>query len=192
MYDKNNVIEPILVTEIDKLITVYGSISYFDKKSANVVVEIILFNNPLKFSVAKNTIKKPLEFQLAKINGTLLSLECKKVHNFALTERKIPKNMAEKIESVIISGQQKFNLHDDLNPVQIEITDDRILNKLKKYKNTYYNLTPTGILFPSSMTKNRKQIFVTCRELNNENIALINGKVYNILGVTKGKIIAGK
>lgn len=70
-----------------------------------MVLEIILFNNPLKFPVAKNTLKKSLEFQLAKINGTLLSLECKKVHNFSLTERKIPRHMAEKIESVIISGQ---------------------------------------------------------------------------------------
>ena len=63
---------------------------------------------------------------------------------------------------------------------------------IKRYKNTYYTLTPTGILFPSSITKDRKQIFVTCRELNNENIALINGKVYNILGIIKGKIIVGK
>ena len=70
------------------------------------------------------------------------------------------------------------------NPVQIEITDDRILNKLKKYKNAYYKLTLIRILFPSSLTNDTKQIFVTCRELNDRKIALKNGKVYNILGVT--------
>ena len=98
-------IEPTLITEINKLISVYGSISYFDKNSANDVMKIIPFNNPLKFSVVKNTIKNTLEFQLTKINGTLPPLEDKKVHNFYLTERKRSKNMAEPIETVIIRGQ---------------------------------------------------------------------------------------
>ena len=91
--------------------------------------------------------------------------------------------MAEQMEMVIIRGQQKFDLHDVLNLAQIEITDDRILNKLKRYKSTYSKLTPIGILFPSLITNNTKQIFVTCRELNDGKFALINGKVYNILGV---------
>ena len=33
------------------------------------------------------------------------------------------------------------------------------------------------------MTNDTKQIFVTCRELNNAKVALINGKIYNILGI---------
>ena len=36
--------------------------------------------------------------------------------------------MSEPIETVIIRGQQKFDLRDVLNPVQIEINDDQILN----------------------------------------------------------------
>ena len=61
---------------------------------------------------------------------------------------------------MIITGQQKFDLHDVLNPVQIEITDDRILNKLKRYKNAYYKLPYIDILFPSSITNDTTQIFV--------------------------------
>ena len=34
--------------------------------------------------------------------------------------------MAEPTESVIIRGQQKFELNDILNPVEIEISNDRI------------------------------------------------------------------
>ena len=60
-----------------------------------------------------------------KIDSTLPPLEDKKVHNFSLTERKRPKNMTEPIE--IIRGQQKFNLHNVLNPVQVEITDSKML-----------------------------------------------------------------
>ena len=43
--------------------------------------------------------------------------------------------MNEPIETVIIRGQQKFDLYDVLNPIQIEINDDRILNTFKKNEN---------------------------------------------------------
>ena len=39
--------------------------------------------------------------------------------------------MAEPIESVIIRGQQKFELKDILNPVEIEVNNDGILKILK-------------------------------------------------------------
>ena len=48
---------------------------------------------------------------------------------------------------VIVRGQQKFDLYDVLNPVQIQINNGRILNTLKKHKNVYYKVTPIGILF---------------------------------------------
>ena len=73
---------------------------------------------------------------------------------------------------------------DVLNPVQIEINNDRTLNVLIKHKNIYYKLTPIGILFSSSAKNTTKKIFVTCRALNNAKRALINGKIYNILGIT--------
>ena len=91
--------------------------------------------------------------------------------------------MREPIETVIVRGQQKFDLYDVLNPIQIQINDDRILNILKKHKNVYYKLSPIGILFPSFITNDTKQILVTCRALNDAKIALINGKIYNILGI---------
>ena len=111
--------------------------------------------------------------------------------------------MADPKEMVIIMGQQKIDLHDVLNLVQIEITDGRIL-QLKGYKNLYYKPTPIDILFPSLITNDKKQIFVTCRKLNDGKIAPINGKVCNVLGVInldkqdkqlgtyKGKIIVVK
>ena len=90
--------------------------------------------------------------------------------------------MADPVEMVIIMGQQKIDLHDVLNLVQIEITDGRIL-QLKSYINLYYKPTPIDILFPSLITNDKKQIFVTCRKLNDGKIAPINGKVCNVLGV---------
>ena len=71
-------IEQTFITEINKLISVYGSISYFEKKSISEAVEIVSFSNPLKFFVVKNMIKNTLDYQLTKINGNPLVLNDKK------------------------------------------------------------------------------------------------------------------
>ena len=47
------------------------------------------------------------------------------------------KKMNEPIETILVRGQQKFDLHDILNPIDIEINDDRILNTPKIRKNVY-------------------------------------------------------
>ena len=86
--------------------------------------------------------------------------------------------MNEPIETVIVRGQQKFDLHDILNPTETEINNDRIISILKNQKYTYYKLMPVRNLFPSSVVNDTKQTFV----LNNPKAALINGKIYSILG----------
>ena len=47
---------------------------------------MVSFNNPLKFSVTKNTIKNTLDFQLTKIDGNLLVLNNKNIHNLSFRE----------------------------------------------------------------------------------------------------------
>ena len=78
-------IEQTFITEINKFISVYGSISYFDKNSINEAVEIVSFKNPLKFSMVKNTIKNTLDL-LTNINGNLLVLNDKK-YSISLLQR---------------------------------------------------------------------------------------------------------
>ena len=58
--------------------------------------------------------------------------------------------MFEPVETVIIRAQQDFDVVGGLNPIQIEINDDRILNTLKKYRNVGYKITPLGLLFPAT------------------------------------------
>ena len=130
------IIEQTFITEINKLRSIYDSISYFNKKGVNEIVQIISFNNPLKFLVSRGTLKKPLDFQLTKIDENLPTLSDKKVYNFSLTEirTKSKRQRNEPIETVIIRGQQKNDLHDVLNPVQIEINDAQLLNILKNIK----------------------------------------------------------
>ena len=71
--------------------------------------------------------------------------------------------MQEPIETVIVRVKQKFWSVGGLNPAQIEIEYDRVVNLIKKQKNVAYKLTPLGILFPSSIKNDTEQIFITCR-----------------------------
>ena len=49
LYNKSNLKKQIFVTEINKLLSIYGCISYFGKKDTNETAQIISFNDPLKF-----------------------------------------------------------------------------------------------------------------------------------------------
>ena len=85
------------------------------------------------------------------------------------------------IEVVDIRAQQSFEIAGGLNPVQIEIDNDRILNTLKNYKNVRYKLTHLGLLLPASIENDTEQIFITCRELNDVKKSLINRIIYGLL-----------
>ena len=91
--------------------------------------------------------------------------------------------MQELLDSLFVRGQQDFGLFEQLNPVEIKITDDTVINKLSKYKQIKHRFTPLGLLFPASIQNNTNQIFLTCQELNKAKAALINRKIVSILGM---------
>ena len=73
--------------------------------------------------------------------------------------------MSEPIESVIIRAQQNFDVVGGLNPIQIEINYDTVINILKKYKNVAYKIIPLGLLFPASIKNDTRQILVLAKNL---------------------------
>ena len=185
MYDKSDLIKETYITALNKKVSIYGSISYFNKKTKNEMFKIISTENFLKFFVNRDTNKDSLSFQLTSISGNLPTLKDKKIHNLSLTRigRKRKLSMQELIETIIIHTQQNFEIIDGLNPVQIEIKDDRIINVLKKHKNVIYELTLLRILLQQSTKNNTEQVFITCRELNDVKKALIDSKIYGLLGI---------
>ena len=132
-----------------------------------------------------------MSFQLTDITGELSKVKDTKIYNRSLTRvgEKRKRQMAEPIETVLIRAQQSFEIAGGLNPVQIEIDNNRILNILKKYKNGRYRLTPLGLLFPASTKNDTDQIFITSRELNDIKKSLINSRIYRLLGITDLKKI---
>ena len=91
--------------------------------------------------------------------------------------------MSEPIETIIIRAQQDFDVVGQLNPIQIEIKDDRITNLLKKYKNIVYKITSLRILFPASVTNNTDHIFILGKNLNGVKKSILNKKLFDILAI---------
>ena len=106
--------------------------------------------------------------QVAHVNGSDVKTNDKKIHDFSITKLgKRRKNMLpEPIETVIIRVQQDFDVAGGLNPIQIQISDDTVLNLLKKYKNVAYKITPIGLLFPATVTNDTNFIFVTVNNIS--------------------------
>ena len=74
--------------------------------------------------------------------------------------------MTEPIETVIIRAQQNCEVVGGLNPIEVTISDDRIINILKKYKNVVYKIIPLRLLFPATIRNDTEEIFVLARNLN--------------------------
>ena len=91
--------------------------------------------------------------------------------------------MYEPIETIIIRAQQDFDVVGGLNPIQIEIENDRVTNILKKYKNVIYKITPLGILFRASVTNDTSNILVLGKKLNGVKKSILNNKIFDILAV---------
>ena len=100
---------------------------------------------------------------MKNISGKNPKIKDNKIQNFSITwlgqKRKL--NMLQPIETIIIWAQQNFDVAGGLNPIQIEIEGDRIINVLKKYKNVVYKIIPLGLLFPASLKNDTKEIFIT-------------------------------
>ena len=100
----------------------------------NQIFKIISPEKFLKFYADKDTTKDSLNFQLTSVSGKIPKLQDKKIYNIRLSRigQKRKRQMTEPIETVSICAQQNFEIACSLNPAQIEIEDDKVLNILKK------------------------------------------------------------
>ena len=113
----------------------------FNKKTENEILKIISPKNLLKFLVNRDIFKNNLSFQITCISGAVPTLKDKKIRNLSLTrlgrKRKLPTQ--EPIETMIIRAQRNFEVVGGVNPVQIELEDNRLPNLLKKIKMSLVN-----------------------------------------------------
>ena len=88
------------------------------------------------------------------------------------------------VDEFKIEGFQNFQQYLKINPINIQITDPEIQNKLLFYANRYrYNFMANSLLFSLSIKKDINVIVITTKELNDAKNILINGNLYQGIGV---------
>ena len=112
----------------------HGSFSYFSGKTGISNLKLLTSSNFLKFIVEKKSLESNLKLQVAQIDGSEVKISDNKIHHFSITKlrKRRKKGMSEPIETIIIRAQQDFDVVGGLNPIQIEIKDDRVTNILKQ------------------------------------------------------------
>ena len=87
-------------------------------------------------------------------------------------------------EEFIIEALQNFDQHNKINPISVRIIDPDIRNQLlfcsRKCK---YRFIASSLLSSSSIKEDTKVIFITANGLNDAKDILINGKIFQGIGV---------
>ena len=86
------------------------------------------------------------------------------------------------VDTIRILGIQNSN-YNFLNPINISISSDNVIQQLTKYRKYRYRFILESLLFSSNIENDTDVIFVSCDGLINVKEALINSKLVNVLGV---------
>ena len=99
--------------------------------------------------------------------------------------------MQKIIDEFRIEGLQSFDQYTKINPINIQITESEIQNKLSAYSKQYKYKFIINILLFSSSIQNDTNIFIAAGGLKDAKEALINGKMYQVIGVINISQISG-
>ena len=82
-----------------------------------------------------------------------------------------------------IIGLQGFDNYKNLNPIEVWLDSNSLINELFKYKKYKYRFVIENLLFSSSIKNDTQVIFLSCDRLKDGKEAFINLKFYKTLGV---------
>ena len=91
--------------------------------------------------------------------------------------------MSEVAETFLVKALQSYDRYTVLNPLQINLSSNYLNQKINDFKGFAYEVLLKNILFSASITNDTQNVFITCSNLNSAKQALINGKIYNLLGI---------
>ena len=83
LYNQINFVEKSYITELNIFLSIYGSLTCFDKKNDHI--SIISPTNTVKFELNKDTFKDVLNRQITKINGQKAEIIDKKIHQMLIS-----------------------------------------------------------------------------------------------------------
>ena len=180
MYDDSSIITHTFFTEVNKKTQSYGLISLeYDKTTASLINS----KNRLKFNILNNIQREFITLQLEDIlNPKKIETVDSKISKFSIILIRRQKRM-KSVDEFQIEGFQNFQQYSKINPINIQIIDPQIQNKLLFYANKYkYRFIVNSLLFSSSIQKDTNAIFIITNGLNDAKEILINGKLLQGIG----------
>ena len=139
-----------------------------------------------KFTVKSKNYKENIALQLVstKSKNVIIKKIENKINNFGILSQNKNKRIGEKrqmsrlVDEILISGLQDLEKYYKLNPIDIKTDNSQIIS-LSKYGK--YHLKTTSLLLGASFDQTTDVIFRTCNGINHAKMALINGKIHNIM-----------
>ena len=190
LYDNNSLIRETFVSELNKRVYLIGSISFYEEVNETVKSFLIRKDTKLKFGIKKNQVIENFNFNLSHTNAsgkTLLKKD--EIQNLMiigtekLTRNGQKRKMVEVIDTIIVKALQSYNKYSTLNPLEINLNSNYLSKIIHDYKGFTFEVRLINILFSSSLENDTQNIFMVYHNLNSTRKALINNKIYLLLGI---------
>ena len=122
-----------------------------------------------------------MSFELGKVhNKKYFNVVSDKVFNFGILKTKKKKTIGEKraiglqvVDTIRILAIQNSD-YNFLNPINISISSDNVIQQLTKYRKYRYRFILESLLFSLNIENDTDVIFVSCYGLSNAKESLIN------------------
>ena len=85
--------------------------------------------------------------------------------------------LQEIIKTVHVLGLQRFINYKRMNPVEITLDSNEIVEDLSKYRKFKYRFLIQSLLLSSNLRNDTNVIFIMCNDLSDAREALINSKL---------------
>ena len=85
--------------------------------------------------------------------------------------------LQEIIKIVHVLGLQRFINYKRMNPVEITLDSNEIVEDLSKYRKFKYRFLIQSLLLSSNLRNDTNVIFIMCNDLSDAREALINSKL---------------
>ena len=100
-----------------------------------------------------------------------------------LTRAGQKRKMVDIAETLLIKALQSYDKYTTLNPLEVNLHSNFLNQKINDCKGFVYEVMQKNMLFSSSIKNDTQNIFITYQNVNSAKKALINGKIYSLLGI---------
>ena len=183
LYDNSSIVQETFFTELKKNIAAYG---LFSTRHRQKNTNLIDSQNRLEFMVENNIKKQSITLQLEDLlEPKIIATQDSKMSNITILKvAELPKKKI--VENFFIQGIQRFDKFKKLNPLNIQVIDTEIRNKISLYARSNYRyifrFIANGLLFSSNLKKDTNCIFIVADNLIDAQTIFINDKSFQGLG----------